>query len=128
MRVVLRRASLWSRDRGDDVTTASVVFLVGPLLAPLVCLCPPPLRFYRRHGARWKLAGAQLHVFSLTSENDPPAGFFIPGRWPSIVAVYPSGDVASSGQSQQRPSARFCPEHRLTHWGLSVTGLRLTQD
>lgn len=39
-RVALWRASLWSRDRGDDVTTASVVCLVGPLLAPLVCLCP----------------------------------------------------------------------------------------
>lgn len=67
------------------------------------------LPFYRRHGARWKLAGAQLHVFSLTPENDPPAGFFIPGRWPSIVAMYPSGDVASSVSLSSGPALGSAP-------------------
>lgn len=134
MHAVFWPAWLWSRERRKDVTEGSLVCVIGPLLGNVTLfVCVPPA-FYRRHGARWKLAGVYMFQFSsLPLENDPPAGYFIPGRSSPLLLCNVMVPIIT-----QRPSAariiymslspvwgkRFlsCVKHPLVNVNWEVTG------
>lgn len=91
----------------------SVACLIGPLIGPPF-VCVPPA-FYRRNGARWKLAGVYPFESSpFPLENDPPAGYFIPGRSSPLLlcnveVLYAVISVSSSGPSLRNPHMCHSP-------------------
>lgn len=127
----LANFTLIHRKRKGCDSSLSLACLSGPSLGTRF-VCVPPA-FYRRNGARWKVAGVYLFDFSsLPLENDPPAGYFIPGRSPPLLLCNvrwwyhislqqrPSALVSFSPVCKKR-NAEFCWKRRVTEWRLSVT-------
>lgn len=106
---ILSSFTLVQRKRKGCDWSLSLACLIGLLLVTLGVCVPPAL--YRRNGARWKLAGVYLFDFSpLALENDPPAGYFIPGRSSPLLLCNVRWCSLSyqSPAAAQRSVARIC--------------------
>lgn len=127
---ILASFTLVQRKRKGCDYSLSLACLIGPLIGtPFVCVPPA---FHCRHGARWKLAAVHPFVFpSSPLENDPPAGYFIPGR-SSLLLLCTVRWCSLSYQSPaaaHRSVARICvilcrvedaeswSKHRVNMWG-----------
>lgn len=99
------QASLWSSERGKDVTPISRVCHQPFIFQPFLCF---PLVLLVRHGPWWKVV--DVHQFRCSHpENDPLSGYFIPGRL--IVTIAAVVTLWRCSLEQQRPTTAAVSLH-----------------